>query len=192
LLFERDETQSEKCGKMQPSLRKGAISIKKSIYWIQMVGLLSLFWVTLFESFTPVVLISAPLVSALTLYITETLLLKQSLYDLYPMNVLWVVGYFLRLIPEIYRSAILLIPLIVTGKADPEIFDIETTLEKRWEIALLANTITLTPGTITVNLEGRHLQVLWMNPKAETEDGISESIKGKFERRLERSLWKSF
>ncbi|MDD8041533.1 MAG: hypothetical protein PHT42_07675, partial [Thermotogota bacterium] len=101
---------------MQPSLRKGAISIKKSIYWIQMVGLLSLFWVTLFESFTPVVLISAPLVSALTLYITETLLLKQSLYDLYPMNVLWVVGYFLRLIPEIYRSAILLIPLIVTGK----------------------------------------------------------------------------
>jgi len=177
---------------MQPSLRKGAISIKKSIYWIQMVGLLSLFWVTLFESFTPVVLLSAPLVSALTLYITETLLLKQSLYDLYPMNVLWVVGYFLRLIPEIYRSAILLIPLIVTGKADPEIFDIETTLEKRWEIALLANTITLTPGTITVNVEGRHLQVLWMNPKAETEDGIGESIKGKFERRLERSLWKSF
>ena len=108
------------------------------------------------------------------------------------MNVLWVVGYFLRLIPEIYRSAILLIPLIVTGKADPKIFDIETTLEKRWEIALLANTITLTPGTITVNVEGRHLQVLWMNPKAETEDGISESIKGKFERRLERSLWKSF
>ncbi len=157
-----------------------------------MVGLLSLFWMMLFESMTPEVLISAPIVSALTLYLTETFLIKQSLYALYPMNVLWVAGYFLKLVPEIYRSAFLLIPLIITGKAVPKIVEIETNLEARWEIALLANTITLTPGTITVNVEGRHLQVLWMNPKTETKERIGEIIKGKFERRLEGSSWKSF
>ncbi len=82
----------------------------------------------------------------------------------------------------------MLIPVILTGKADPKIIEISTSLESDFLISVLANSITLTPGTITVDVRGQKLWVLWVMPKTLDADLAGELIKGSFEKRLEKGL----
>jgi len=49
---------------------------------------------------------------------------------------------------------------------------------------ILANSITLTPGTFTLDILGDYLLVHWINVKTEDMDEASEIIGGKFEKYL--------
>lgn len=92
--------------------------------------------------------------------------------------------YFLVLIFEIYKSSILLIPKIITGNAQTSIISITTSLNKPQNIAILANSITLTPGTITIDVSQNNILVLWFNPKSENSEIAGILIKGKLEKLL--------
>lgn len=82
----------------------------------------------------------------------------------------------------------MLIPVILLGKADPKVIEISTSLNSDYLISVLANSITLTPGTITVDVRGQKLWVLWVNPKTLDTTLAGEMIKGALEKRLERGL----
>lgn len=66
----------------------------------------------------------------------------------------------------------------------PGIFALETRLQSDWEVTLLACLITLTPGTLTLDVsrDGRILYIHAMN----IEDAalLSEQIKGSFEQAI--------
>jgi multicomponent Na+:H+ antiporter subunit E len=49
---------------------------------------------------------------------------------------------------------------------------------------LLANSITLTPGTLTVELDGEWLYVHWVNVQSPDIEGATASIVAGFERYL--------
>jgi multicomponent Na+:H+ antiporter subunit E len=51
---------------------------------------------------------------------------------------------------------------------------------------ILANSITLTPGTITLNLDDDHLIVHWLDAETIHSKYAGELIKGDFERLLKR------
>lgn len=61
--------------------------------------------------------------------------------------------YFLWLIKEIITANIGTAKTILSGKADPELFFVPTSQQTEAGIATYANSITLTPGTVTVELE---------------------------------------
>lgn len=69
---------------------------------------------------------------------------------------IWFLAYVVLLIREIIKANLAIIPRIVTieEEMDPIIVKFRTGLKSDFTKMLLANSITLTPGTITVALEG--------------------------------------
>lgn len=69
----------------------------------------------------------------------------------------------------------------------PEVVEIETCLESDLGKLLLANTITLTPGTLSVDVTGNILTVHWVyRPHGLDAAAVTETIAGRFEKRLRR------
>jgi len=68
----------------------------------------------------------------------------------------------------------------------PGIVKVRTRLQTDMARTFLANSITLTPGTLSVDIVGDHLYVHWIN--ITTEDPVKETeiIVAKFEKLLER------
>ncbi len=70
----------------------------------------------------------------------------------------------------------------------PGIVKIKTTLKSDQAKAFLANSITLTPGTLTVDVIGDSLYVHWINVHERLEDteAMTRDIAGRFESTLRR------
>ena len=80
--------------------------------------------------------------------------LKKEL-NVYKKSV-WFFAYAILLIREIVKANLTIIPKILTveEEMDPIIVKFRTSLKSDFTRMLLANSITLTPGTITISLEG--------------------------------------
>lgn len=71
---------------------------------------------------------------------------------------------------------------------NPGIVKIRTTLDSNSGITALANSITLTPGTLTVDVDAEEkiLYVHWINVETTDVEAASEKIAGRFEGLLRR------
>ena len=80
---------------------------------------------------------------------------------LFYKKIWWFCGYAFLLVKEIISANLAVCKLILTRKVTPEpvIVKIHTNLKTDTAKVLLANSITLTPGTITVSLTGQELIV---------------------------------
>ncbi|MBN2185674.1 MAG: Na+/H+ antiporter subunit E [Candidatus Krumholzibacteriota bacterium] len=68
----------------------------------------------------------------------------------------------------------------------PGIVKVRTRLKTDMARTFLANSITLTPGTLTVDMTGDHLYIHWINISSEDPEKETELIVGHFENLLER------
>ena len=70
-------------------------------------------------------------------------------------------GYICYLVREVFKSAFATIRLIWSPKqvVEPVVVSFQTKLKSGWGKVVLANSITLTPGTITVNVQGDRMLV---------------------------------
>ncbi len=66
----------------------------------------------------------------------------------------------------------------------PGIVAIKTELKTDIGKLFLANSITLTPGTLTMDVRGEYLFIHWINVKDEEVERASEIIAGRFEKHL--------
>ncbi|OJV65922.1 MAG: hypothetical protein BGO41_08285 [Clostridiales bacterium 38-18] len=162
--------------------------MKKYLYYFQLVILLTTVWLILFETFNVFLIIIGIFISLAIIYFSEKYLVDDRLYAFYPFNVFKLLRYAFFLLIEIYKSGLSIIPYIITGKANPGFVDIYTDLEKNIDIVVLANSITLTPGTITVDVQGHLLTVLWINPTTTQPTMAGIRIKGKLEKRIKEGL----
>lgn len=72
---------------------------------------------------------------------------------------------------------------ILTGRIKPSIVEIGHVMRSDFGTTALANAITLTPGTLTLELKDQGFYVHWLNTRLDRK-GIAES----FQRRLKR-IW---
>ena len=93
------------------------------------------------------------------------------------------VGYFLKqlFLANLAMARIVLSPALPIR---PGIVKVRTTLTSRVGRLLLANSITLTPGTLTVELEGEWLYVHWVDIQSDDIDAATEQIVAGFEKYL--------
>lgn len=56
---------------------------------------------------------------------------------------------------------------VLTGKIRPAIVEINPELKNDFGVVMLANSITLTPGTLTLEAKGGKLYIHWLNAKSE-------------------------
>ena len=83
--------------------------------------------------------------------------------------------YLVNLVVEICRATMSVIGIVVNPgrRPEPVLVEFDSGLPTDFQNVVLANSITLTPGTVTVEMEGSHFQVHCLVP--EYADGIGES-----------------
>lgn len=132
--------------------------------------LLLLTWIILFESFNVFVLLSG-IVSAVIVITFTDLFLLQGSYDSEYLNNIWVmIRYLAYLLYEIFVAGFGVIPNIISGKSDASYVSCQTKLTDDFLIDILANSVTLTPGTVTVEKEGSTLRILALDIPQAGED----------------------
>ena len=162
--------------------------MKKFIYDLQLNIIAVVFLSVLFENTKILFLCFSFLLSWFILRICEKYLLDATYFELYPFNLIKSTKYFLFLLVKIYKSGFTIIPSILTGKADPKFVEIYTELENNVDLVVLSNSITLTPGTITVDLDGHKLLILQMNAAEMTATEAGHHIKGDLEYKIKEGL----
>ncbi len=100
------------------------------------------------------------------------------------LRIIFGVAYLANLAWNMALSALRTAFLCLQGKIDPTIVEIETVLSKEVSQTVLANSITLTPGTLTIDIDNaaRKLRVAVITPRSR-EDIIpfEKYIKGMLE-----------
>lgn len=93
-------------------------------------------------------------------------------------------GYFFR---ELVKSNFRLAAIVLSPSLPlrPGIVKVRTRLKSRMGRLMLANSITLTPGTLTVELEDEWLYIHWVVAESVDIDGATQRIVAGFERYLE-------
>jgi len=82
-------------------------------------------------------------------------------------RILYGIAYFLVLIYEILKATVDVAARTLNGNVKPVIVEIETELTRPVSQTILANSITLTPGTLSIDLdsENRILKVATIYPR---------------------------
>lgn len=117
-------------------------------------------------------LISAALFYFICKYMDYSLRKERLLFLLIPLFI----RYFWVLVQEIVRANVCVLKIILSPELQPEpaFIYFETDLKSGLSKVLLANSITLTPGTITVSVENNQYCVHCLD--RELAEGMEESI----------------
>lgn len=126
------------------------------------------------------------LVSALTyrLFIEENEADSRSLIP----RAHWFFVYLGLLIYKMYMASFKVLWLIIRGGINPRVVHFRTRLKSDIARVTLSNSITMTPGTITLTLDDDHLIVHWLDAKTSHSRHAGDLIKGSFENLLKR-IW---
>jgi multicomponent Na+:H+ antiporter subunit E len=87
-----------------------------------------------------------------------------------------------------YRASFVMLAAVFTGKVNPRIVHFRTRIKSDLGRMVLSNSITFTPGTITLDLNDDHLIVHWFFTDTANSRAAGESIKGRMESLL-RKVW---
>jgi multicomponent Na+:H+ antiporter subunit E len=87
-----------------------------------------------------------------------------------------------------YAASFKVLYLICRRKINPRIVHFRTKLTTDIARVILTSSITLTPGTITLDLTDDHLIVHWLDAKTTHSRHAGDLIKGGFEKFLQR-IW---
>ncbi|GAB2469656.1 Na+/H+ antiporter subunit E [Xylanimonas ulmi] len=121
-------------------------------------------WVVMVEIVSPVVLVSGLVVGVGTLVLTNRLLgVDYTTVFLSPLATLRYVGVLLR---EMTVAAYGMAVVIVRGRAEVTEFVYESALRDDLLLFLLANSMTLTPGSVAVDRDGARITVLTVDDVA--------------------------
>ncbi|MBN1891291.1 MAG: Na+/H+ antiporter subunit E [Clostridiales bacterium] len=141
----------------------------------------TLTWAVLNESFKWHVVLIGAIISAIVLYLTDNLLFMHNYGRAYRIDPFILFQYLFWLIIQIYRSGFVVIKKIILGRDEVYIKEYTSCLEDGLAKTLLANAITLTPGTVTMDLKDDKLIILSFKSQKDKDPDFSI-------RRIERVL----
>ncbi|MCD6383184.1 MAG: Na+/H+ antiporter subunit E [Thermoplasmata archaeon] len=95
-------------------------------------------------------------------------------------------AYFLTLVVAIIKANLQMARIVISPRLPirPGIVRIKTSLKSSTGKLFLSNSITLTPGTLTLNVMGDEMYIHWVYVKEGTREERGKEIKGAFERHL--------
>ena len=147
-------------------------------------------WLLFTASFTPFSLIAGFLGALVVGLLTYDLFIahyEPRLRSFLP-NPLYLVIFLGVLVFFLYQSSWIMLRAVISGKANPRIVHFRTRLKSDLARMVLANAITLTPGTITLDLNDDHLTVHWFFSTTSHAKAAGEQVKGRMEKYLRR-VW---
>lgn len=143
--------------------------------------LLTAVWATLNEDFSLATIVVGILIALTTLMLLRLIHPHQSGHYDYHIAPWRIVYFIIVVIKNIYLSAFTTIGHLIKGEVNPTVVTLKTPLHRSWLKALIANAITLTPGTVTVDMIKDEFSVLWLYPSSVEPELIKKEIFQEFE-----------
>ena len=97
-------------------------------------------------------------------------------------------AYLFILLYKLYVSSFQVFLSMITRRYNPRVVHFRTRLRSEIARSAVATSITMTPGTMTLELDEDHLVVHWLDSKTTHSRYAGELIKGGFEGVL-RKIW---
>lgn len=143
-------------------------------------------WVLLNNSYEPVLLIIGAVVSILVALIFCTQCSVFSQIKLTPKSLFYSIAYLFVFIIELIKSNLDVAIRVISPKLpiNPGIVKVKTVLNTELGRMILANSITLTPGTLSVDIRDEFIYVHWINVEGKDIETATDSIVKKFEKYL--------
>ncbi len=139
-------------------------------------------WMFLSESYSVPSFFAGYLLGILLLF-----LLRRFIPDtFYFRRVVKIVSLIFLFIKELLSSNIEIVKLVYSPKPnfEPAIFELPTELKSNWEITLLANLISLTPGTLSVAVSRDNTKLFIHGMDIHDNNEAIDSIKNTFEKAI--------
>ena len=147
-------------------------------------------WILFTGTFAPFSVIIGLIFSAALSLLTYSIFIEQSeaarRYHLPRIH--YLIIFALVLMYEVFTASFRVAYFVISNTMHPRIVHFRTRLRYDFAKTLLANAITLTPGTVTLELDDDHLVVHWLNAKTAHSHYAGQLIKGRFESLLKR-IW---
>ncbi len=104
-----------------------------------------------------------------------------------PKSLIYMFMYLFVFMWELLKSNIDVALRVISPKLpiNPGIVKVKTTLKSPLGRACLANSITLTPGTLTVEMKDEFFYIHWIDVTSDNIEGATKSIVSNFEKYLE-------
>jgi multicomponent Na+:H+ antiporter subunit E len=145
-----------------------------------MAVLLAAAWILWSGYFTPLLLGLGALSCVLVVYLSNRMHLFDK--DVYALRLsLRLFRFWAWLAGEIVRSSLDVARVVLSPRLpiSPTVVELDSTSAHPVDLAILGNSITLTPGTLTLNIEGQRLTV-----HALTRQGAEQLLAGEMDRRV--------
>ena len=113
---------------------------------------------------------------------------ENTIRMLNPRRIFWFLCYIPYLFVHICKANIDVAyrVLHVNMPINPGIVKVKTTLKSDLGLTFLANSITLTPGTLTVDIIGDDMYIHWINVRTDDPEKQTEIIVSRFEKILKK------
>ena len=154
--------------------------MRRLIYFV----LAFIIWMLLTWQFDAQVIIAGLIVSVIVALLSHEILPKEYRVFISPVRVFWVLVYLPVFFYYVMKANLDVVYRALHPKMPikPGIVKIKTTLKSESGITALANSITLTPGTLTVDLtDDGYLYIHWINVKSEDVEEATRYIAQRFE-----------
>ena len=139
--------------------------------------LLLLFWIILNGKITTEILIFGVVLAAAIFWFMCKFLDYSPKYEMFvAKNFFWIITYFVVLVIEMFKSAIAVYKRVYSKKIEiqPQMVFFDVDIKSEFLRFVLANSITLTPGTITVDVDENHFCVHALDYTL--AEGIEDSV----------------
>lgn len=135
---------------------------------------------------TEIVLFGAAIAAMMFWFICKFMDYSLEKEKLFYKKIVFFIGYAALLVKEIVKANLTVLHMIMTQKEvmEPIIVKFRTNLQSEIYRVILANSITLTPGTITVSLEADELTVHCLDKTL--AEGMEDSVFVKMLEEMER------
>ncbi|MFW6298809.1 MAG: Na+/H+ antiporter subunit E [Bacillota bacterium] len=148
--------------------------------------LVLIFWFLLALNFRIETIVAGVIISIGVTMGSFNVLYDEEGYLYHPIKVRRMILYVGYLFKEIYRAAFLYVYNILFHHYEPVVFDLKLDVDDPVLVGIIANSITLTPGTISIDSDSEKytITVLTIAPPGKSAEALEKEIKDKFERLL--------
>ncbi len=149
--------------------------------------ILMIVWVLLNNTFQPdILIVGAGIAFFLSLFFCKNCELFNEM-NFTPKGLLYTIIFLGVFFVELIKSNLDVTRRVLTPSLpiNPGIVEVKTKLKSKFARMLLANTITLTPGTLTVEVKDDSYFIHWIDVESEDIEKATKQIVEKFEKYLE-------
>ena len=166
---------------MQKSLR--FIRLRYKLFFVLLV-----FWFLLMWDLGLQTVLAGVFICGVVTMMTHNVLYDDDGYVYHAIKLRTIVVYVVFLFVEIYKASFIYVYNLLAHHYEPVVFDIELDVEDAVLIGIISNSITLTPGTITIDTDTeKHMNtVMTIAPPGATAEALEKPIRQKFERLLKQ------